>query len=96
MIHSTEKVKFESNFGGDMLFKIIINENLQKISQKTVFTYRELYVLALLFGSEILQLVLHYILTYELSVEKFLLEDIGIIKSQVNELLFGDVEYIYK
>lgn len=78
------------------MFKILINENLQKISQNTVFTYRELYVLALLFGSEILQLVLHYILIYELSVEKFLLEDIGITKSQVNELLFGDVEYIYK
>lgn len=80
-------------FGGDIL-KIIVRYDIKKISEETIFSYREIYVLLMFIEMEMITLVLDFIALYGMSVGMFLIQVLGIPQSKTYELLNGKAEYV--
>jgi len=74
--------------------KIKIQDNIQHLSQSTIFSYKEVYILSQFIDAEKLEICLNVIVCYGMSVGEFLITIIGIPQEIVYEMLHEEVEYV--
>lgn len=72
--------------------KVILKNQIKNISQQTIFSYREVYVLSLFMKFDFLEGVLQNIAISGMSVGEYLLQ-MGVPQSRVYELLHGEAQY---
>lgn len=72
--------------------KVILKNEIKNISQQTIFSYREVYVLSLFMKFDFLEGVLQNIAISGMSVGEYLLQ-MGVPQSRVYELLHGEAQY---
>lgn len=72
--------------------KVILKDEIKNISQQTIFSYREVYVLSLFMNFDFLEGVLQNIAISGMSIGEYLLQ-MGVPQSRVYELLHGEAQY---
>ncbi len=73
--------------------KIVICEDLKRLSESTIFSYREVYALAQFVNLEKIETFLNMIALSGLSMGEFLLS-LGVSHESVYNLLHSEAEYI--
>ncbi len=73
--------------------KIVIREDLKRLSESTIFSYREVYALAQFIELEKIETSLNMIALSGLSMGEFLLS-LGVPRESVYNLLHSEAEYI--
>ena len=72
--------------------EVILKDEIKNISQQTIFSYREVYVLSLFVNFDFLEGVLQNIAISGMSIGEYLLQ-MGVPQSRVYELLHGEAQY---
>ena len=76
--------------------RIPIIKELKEISESTIYSYREVYIISLFIPEDMIEKVLQAIAIWGQNVCDFLISVLGIDNDRVYELMHCNVEYYYE